>query len=297
MRQPHRIGNPDPGGQPRAALRSCGAGRDVKDHAPCPPSAHPVGQGATSSTRCSMTDHTGFAVPGQPLQHREHLLRPTGSRSDSGSSSTSTRGRIASVAAIAVRCFCPPDSVTTEGHAHRVHARHVQARVQPGPLSPAGAAPGSPARTPLRRHRLVDQLAGSDFWNTMPTSWEASCGFMPLSARAAERDPPRGSPCTGRGSARTAPGPAWTCRSPRRGDEYYSPAPRRGSRAGALRGPHPRRRTTHPRREAAAPDAAVLSAWDAVWRLDSLRLRRVSPGRPGRSWPRTGPDGGRRSPT
>ena len=108
---------------------------------------------------------------------------PTGSRSDSGSSSTRTRGRMASVAAIAVRCFWPPDSVTVAAvriPASPVTSRHQSTRAA---ISGCGRARFSgPNATSDCTVWLISCRFG--FWNTMPTSWDASCGGSPLSGRS-----------------------------------------------------------------------------------------------------------------
>jgi hypothetical protein len=125
--------------------------------------------GATSSTRCSMIT---TPVPSSRASLRRvpsTSWAPTGSRSDSGSSSTRIRGRIASVAAIAVRCFWPPDNVTVDAirmPAIPVTSRHQSTRAA---ISGWGRARFSgPNATSDWTVWLMSWRFG--FWKTMPTS-------------------------------------------------------------------------------------------------------------------------------
>ena len=102
---------------------------------------------------------------------------------------------MASVAAIAVRCFWPPDSVTTAAlriPAIPVTSRHHSTRAA---ISGCGSARFSgPNATSDCTVWLISCRFG--FWNTIPTSCDASCGCIPLSAVGPNMTRPRSSPCT-----------------------------------------------------------------------------------------------------
>ena len=102
---------------------------------------------------------------------------------------------MASVAAMAVRCFCPPDSVTVaacRSPPSPVTSRHQSTRAA---ISGCGRARFSgPNATSDCTVWLISWRFG--FWNTMPTSWDASCGGSPLSGRSPNITRPRSSPCT-----------------------------------------------------------------------------------------------------
>ena len=141
-------------GRPR---HRAAAGRARRGRRPSAPPGRPTG--ATSSTRCSMMTMPVPLVGGPAAAAWPRTsCAPTGSRSDSGSSRTRTRGRMASVAAMAVRCFCPPDSVTVA--ACRSPASPVTSRHQSTLAAISGWRQGQVLRPErhLRLHRLVDEL-------------------------------------------------------------------------------------------------------------------------------------------
>ncbi len=151
--------------------------------------------GTTSSTRCSMTITPVPCSRASPRSVPSTSCAPTGSRSDSGSSSTSTRGRIASVAAMAVRCFWPPDSVSTVAVRSAVSWVTASAQLTLAAISCCGSARFSgPNATSDCTVMLISCRFG--FWNTSPTCWAASCGASPDSAWPPKRTAPRSSPCT-----------------------------------------------------------------------------------------------------
>ncbi len=152
-------------------------------------------QGATSSTRCSMMITPVLPCRASRCSVASTSWAPTGSRSDNGSSSTRILGRMARVAAMAVRCFWPPDSVTTE--ALRIPAMPVTSRHSStlAAISGCGSARFSgPNATSACTVWVISCRFG--FWNTMPTSCDASCGFIPDREVPPNVTRPLSSPCT-----------------------------------------------------------------------------------------------------
>ena len=170
--------------------------------------------GRQRSSRCSAST---TAVPHSSFRRRSSHTSSspaTGSSCEVGSSSSSSRGRATSAAAMATRWSSPPDSESVRRSSRwpmpMVSATSSTARATAVPSWPrCSSASAISARTPPMT------TCDSGSWNTVPHTCASSAGpwsrsSMPPTLRAARERARRGSA----GPGRTAPAAASTCPSP-----------------------------------------------------------------------------------
>ncbi len=121
---------------------------------------------AAAAVSCSITS---IASPSarSPASVRSTSVRPAGSRSVVGSSSTMTGGRIASSPAMARRCFSPPESVVGSRPSKPARPTVASARAMRSGISAGGTAVCSSPNT-TSCVTSVEKSCASKSWNTMP---------------------------------------------------------------------------------------------------------------------------------